>query len=394
MSGFWAETVQSTTVNSTVQPILCPYCTTPNPVNASACSNCGADLGDARVLLPENTRLREGQYVINGVLGRGGFGISYRATGARGAQVTVKELFPDGLVTRDADGRVNPKPGSEMAFTREKDRFEREADTLRRLRNRSKTRFLEIWSENGTDYIAMGFIEGEPLEARLQRGQRFSEAEALGVMHPVLDVLKEMHAHKLLHRDIKPGNIILGLGDVRRASVGLIDFGAAVAFTPGERVQLTTRLVTRQYAPLEQYGSQVELGPATDLYALGATIYEAVTGVPPTNVLERANGLPLEPIQNLAPGVSADFARLIERCLEMRVADRPRSASIVLAEVRRLERRVPRASRLRTQLTNQPRLRWWRRAVRQAANSGLVAYCASLWARSLNLFFNSSCEEP
>jgi serine/threonine protein kinase len=104
--------------------------------------------------------------------------------------------------------------------------------------------------------------------------------------------------------------------------VELIDFGSVTKFSANQRTKITSRLLTPAYAPLEQYGQEVMLTPSTDLYALAATIYEAMTGVAPVPALDRANGKKLEPLQNLAPHVTPEFSRMLMKALELRIEDR------------------------------------------------------------------------
>ena len=300
----------------------CPYCTTSNDATAGTCRVCGASLSHGTAIqssphLPIGTRLhrQHAEYVIEGVLGQGGFGITYRARGLQGV-VAIKELFPEDMVTRAANHHVQANPGSEHDFEQLRVRFEVEADTLRRIHHPSATQIFECWFEHGTAFMAMEFIQGQTLEQRLQRGP-LTEKQALMLLGPMLEVLHEVHGKGLLHRDIKPGNIILNNNQPE-----LIDFGSVARFTPGKTMRVSQRLLTPAYAPLEQYGTSVKLGPQTDLYALGATMYEALTGIKPPSSLERANGTKLRPIQSVNPTIRADVVNVIEQMLEMQMANR------------------------------------------------------------------------
>jgi serine/threonine protein kinase len=295
-----------------MNPSSCPYCGATHPANAQRCSDCGATL-EGNPQLRAGTRV--GAYTLNRVLGQGGFGITYLSADS---SVAIKEFFPDGLVTRAANGHVNPKVGQEAEFRRLLERFAREATVLWKLEHPSATKYLGFWQENGTAYFAMEYLEGETLEARIARGQKLSETEARRAMLEILDLLEVVHAQGLLHRDIKPANIVL---TAQRAE--LIDFGSVTDFN---RRGVTSRLLTPEYAPLELYGQDVQLSPASDLYSLCATFYEAVTLTKPPSAIERMNGSRVIVVSQLEPFVSSEFAKALEKGLALKVEQRWRSS--------------------------------------------------------------------
>jgi serine/threonine protein kinase len=275
-------------------------------------------------------RLKDGFYELEAVLGRGGFGITYlaRHTGL-GTKIALKELYPDHLVFRDSSGNIRAQAGMQPEFENLKLRFSREAKTLRELKHRASTKFISDWHEHGTVFIAMEFIDGETLEARIARGALLTEREAREVMIPILELLEEVHGRGLLHRDIKPANIIV----TKTGGVELIDFGSVTNFSTAGRTKVTSRLLTPAYAPLEQYGQEVMLTPSTDLYALAATMYEAITGIAPVPALDRANGKKLESIQTLALHVTPEFSSMLMKALELRMEDRFSSAESFASSV-------------------------------------------------------------
>ncbi len=305
---------------------ICPYCTTQNNRTAKQCSNCGVALADAVLALRPSSLLFSGSIRAVGILGRGGFGITYRGIEVKtGKGLAIKECFPDGAVTRNPDGSLQPIPGFEQDFAAALKRFQDETKVLAELKHRSATKLLHSWNENNTAYMAMELIPGHTLERRILKGQTLSEAEALHVLSGVSGVLQELHAKKLLHRDIKPANIIMQ-DDVQSSHVELIDYGSVTSFTPGKRVRVTSRLLTPEYAPLEQFGTEVLLGPGTDFYALGATLYEAVTLRKPAQALERANGEKLETIWKINPSISPFFSVAIAGMMAMHIKGRPKIA--------------------------------------------------------------------
>ncbi len=315
----------------------CPYCAAQNPKGANNCQTCGASLESAvEIALPAGLVLG-GRFRIECVLGRGGFGITYRAADLSAGQaltvgvsqaneeiVAVKELFPDGVVTRQSDGSVLPNVGMDVEFAQLKKRFYLEAQTLTRIQHPATTHFVAAWEECGTAYLAMEFVQGETLETRLEHS-KLSEREARAALTDILELLTEVHAFDLLHRDIKPGNIVLQPGGAQ-----LIDFGSVIAFTPGAPTRVTSRILTPQYAPLELYGQNVQLSPSSDLYSLAASFYEGLSGVKPPTALERASGSVLQPLESLMPNLNLALARTLDAALALRVAERPASAARML----------------------------------------------------------------
>ncbi len=280
--------------------------------------------------LASGTLLAFGQYQVLAVIGRGGFGITYRAFDLqRREYVAIKELFPQGLVARDSSsGQVVALVGEERHLQTLTTRFEVEADTIRVIRHPAAVMVLETWNELGTAYMAMEMLEGETLEQRIFQGGKLSEINAKRLLVPLLECLFDLHERDLLHRDIKPSNIMIVAGEPV-----LIDFGSAADFSPRDSVRVTHRVVTPAYAPLEQYASEAKFGPYTDLYSLGATFYEAVTGMPPPSALERRKGARLVPVTRINPDISDKFSSTLEFMLEERIGDRPQTAQHVLHEL-------------------------------------------------------------
>jgi serine/threonine protein kinase len=318
---------------------VCAYCQTSNPPLAPNCVGCGAAIGSAPVFptnssLPKflinGTRLNNGRYVLKGILGHGAFGLMYKAIHKASLEVVaIKEHFPQDICERNPNGHVLAQHlldgrSTELEYARSLDRFRRENEVLARLRHPSSVKVLEVFEEQGTAYLVMEFLEGQTLEQRLQAGALKPE-QALAILTDLLGALEELHGLGFLHRDIKPANIVLTPG---RAE--LVDFGSVTGFDARHDTQVSARLLTPAYAPLEQYASAIRLGPQTDLYALAATMYHALCGCPPENALDRVNGISLEPISNLNPNVSKHLAAVLEDALSLRVDQRPRDARTML----------------------------------------------------------------
>ncbi len=310
----------------------CPYCNSSIPENASICLTCGSSLVNVSLetrdpisALPANTALADGQFTVLNEIARGGFGITYLAFDVLTKKyVALKECFPDGLVTRDGLN-VRANHNKNLEYQNVLEHFNREAEILGRIEHDSATAIIAQISENNTTYIAMEYAKGETLEQHIARGKRLSSNEAIAILEPILELLTEVHDLGVLHRDIKPANIIL---TSKRPE--LIDFGSVIEYNIGSSKKITSRLLTPAYAPLEQYGQVVTLTPATDLYALGATFYEAITGVTPPDAISRLNGVKLRPIEQLEPRIKPNLATIINRTLEMKLEDRFLSARHIL----------------------------------------------------------------
>lgn len=230
-------------------------------------------------------------YLVAEVLGQGGFGITYKARDPRlDRLVVVKEYMPQSLVQRQSDQTLALKIGSPAeSFRSGLESFLKEAQTLARFQHANIVPILDFFEANGTAYLVMPFIEGESLEDRLKRlpGGRMSEEEVEKWLRPLLDGLQALHAQGVLHRDLKPDNIII----THNGEPRLIDFGAA-RNALGHHGRSLSIVLTPGYAPPEQYSRLASnQGPWTDLYALGAVVYRALTGREPEDSTARQDSL-------------------------------------------------------------------------------------------------------
>jgi serine/threonine protein kinase len=278
--------------------------------------------------LKAGTVVGAGRYRLDGTLGRGGFGLTYKGFDRQENRVVaIKELFLDGSVRREL--RVIPPSSVKPTdFDAARVSFLNEARTMARFSHSSIVGVLDTFEDNNTAYMVMEFVEGESLGDRLIRTKSLEPAEVERIGIAVSEGLAIVHSANLLHRDIKPDNILLR-NDGR---VMLIDFGSARDFNLGQQVQ-HTRLVTPGYAPLEQYQSQGRFGPYTDIYSLGATLYHALTGTLPPSSLDRAalsvskgNKATLESPRVQQPKISVTLEKAILWALEIRVDARPQTA--------------------------------------------------------------------
>ena len=274
--------------------------------------------------LPAGTRIEE--FVIERVLGSGGFGITYLARDTSlSRQVVIKENLPSQFAHRDTTSlTIRPGPGREDQenFRWSLENFSREAETLASLRHPGIVPVLRRFEAFGTAYFVMPFVEGITLdvliEDRRAKGNQFSEKELSGLLERLLDALAHLHDRGIYHRDIKPGNILVTNG----GAPVLIDFGSA-------RQRLSERSLTvvesAGYTPFEQLQSRGNVGPWSDLYALGGTLAKAITFETPPKANDRAFDDPWVPLAerlSLRAVYSAGFLAGIDRALAMRIESR------------------------------------------------------------------------
>jgi len=278
-------------------------------------------------------------YRIDGVLGQGGFGITYLAHDTNlDHAVAIKEFLPMEMAMREADQSVQPS-SQEMdeRFRWGLDRFVAEARTLARFRHPGIVRVLSVFEANNTAYMVMELERGETLHQRLARQRTLAEAELRALVETLLDGLESVHAAGFVHRDIKPANIIVRPD----GTPVLIDFGSARQAI-GQYTRTLTTLISPGYAPYEQYLSGGDRqGPWTDIYSVAATLYRCVVGRPPLDALDRSEALlkserdPYVPASDLAAaGYSPALLRAIDHGLRFKAADRPQSVAHWRRELR------------------------------------------------------------
>ena len=264
--------------------------------------------------LPQGTELHQ-RYVIESLLGHGGFGITYAAYDqVLGARVAIKEYLPRHLATR-AEGRTQVSVYSGAArqhFDYGLEKFMEEAQVLAQFTHHPNVvSARDFFEANGTAYMVMEYVEGVTLKEYLEnKGGRISLEEAQGIMMPVMDALREVHQAGLLHRDISPDNIYITIA----AQIRVIDFGAA-RYYAGEQSKSLSVILKPGYAPEEQYRSSGKQGAWTDVYAVGATLFKALTGQTPPDALDRKEQDTLEPPSRLGVSISPPAERALMKAL-------------------------------------------------------------------------------
>ena len=280
---------------------------------------------DHRLALPQGTRVQD--FEFHRVLGHGGFGITYLSWNvALDIPVAIKEYLPADLAMREQDMSVLPKSaGDEADFHWGLDRFLDEARVMARFKHPNIVQVQHFFQAHGTAYIVMEYVEGETLSDLLKRRGTLAESELKHILLPLLAGLIEVHEAGILHRDIKPGNILLRAAD---GSPVLVDFGAARQVV-GARSRSVTAVLTPGYAPIEQYSSRGHQGSWTDMYALGGVCYQALTGKVPDEAMDRIRQDPTIPITEAAKGQATDsFLSAIDWALRVEEADRPQGVRV------------------------------------------------------------------
>ena len=271
--------------------------------------------------LPSGYRIEE--YELVRVLGSGGFGITYLGYDHHlDKAVAIKEYLPNDLAVRTENHSVLPKSTQDRAdYEWGLERFLNEAQTLARFDHRHIIKIHRFFRAHGTGYIVMEYAEGETLSDVLQRKGTLTEAELKQLLFPILDGLEAVHEADFLHRDIKPGNIVIR----DDGSPVLIDFGSARQAVAGKSRSVTA-IVTPGYASIEQYSVKGRQGPWTDIYALGAVCYRCLNGEPPNDATERLREDPLVPAAERSKGkASASLLGAIDRALRVDEGERPQS---------------------------------------------------------------------
>ncbi len=277
------------------------------------------------VALPGGTEL-VGDYRIAKVLGAGGFGITYLADElALDRRVTIKEYFPTDFAARAGTQDASPR-SQECAgdYKWGLDRFIDEAQTLAKFDHPNIVRVFRYFRANNTGYMVLQFEEGQSLKTWLKGLNRAPrQAELDKIIAPLLDALEVIHKGDFLHRDIAPDNIIVR----KNGQPVLIDFGSA----RGEIAQSRTvsALVKPGYSPYEQYASTSRnQGPWTDIYALGATLYHAVTGKRAPDAPSRMVADEYKPAREAATGsYRPAFLAAIDKAMRLDVEKRPQSVA-------------------------------------------------------------------
>ena len=265
------------------------------------CMSCRQPANDRLLITQDALRPRTllaGRYLISATLGRGGFGITYKAYDMElRRRVAIKEFFPKGYTKRI--------PGSTAVGVADQNTikifnywlqaFIQEAKVLASIKSMDGiVSIYDFFLSNNTAYIVMEFLDGISLHRFISgRGERLHLNETLNIMRPVLETLLLLHRHGIIHKDISPENIQI----VNNHTIKLIDLGAASIYT--QNVSKPFFVLKKGYSPIELYSQNGSQGPWTDIYEIGATIYTCLVGNPPPESTVRAQKDTLVPPSEL-----------------------------------------------------------------------------------------------
>ena len=324
--------------------IICHNCNSILSPGTVFCTQCGSRITEADYVSDETVQvnpiyLQPGtvlhlKYRINGVIGQGGFGITYDGTDLKlDMHVAIKEYFPNTMASREITASTEVICGSntQSLYEQGMNNFLKEAKNMAKYAGEENfVAVHDYFAENNTAYIIMEFVEGQNLKQYLQQHGRLTMNETLPIIIPVMNTLEKIHARNMIHRDVSPSNIMI----TPDGRVRLLDFGAA------REVQLDSQNLTTMsavykygYSPIEQQTMGMKQGPYTDIYALCATIYEMLTGSVPPNPIKRAYegdqlvppsrmGVAIDPVQEdaLLRGLAVNGADRVQTIAELREA--------------------------------------------------------------------------
>ncbi len=285
--------------------------------------------------LPLHSKLNH--YRIMDILGRGGFGITYLAKNERiDTYVAIKEYYPAICnMRRDEQGKVIPSQERKKLFLKCRSQFLQEARNTVKFSHPNIVRVIDLFGLNNTIYMVMDFENADTLTSVIKTQSIDSEKKALEIFLPLCDGLNKMHAAHFLHRDVKPGNIIIR----KDRSPVLLDFGSAREISMDVQKAMTV-IFTPSYAPPEQYEDNTvkPQGPWGDIYSLCAVMYHMISGIKPIDSRVRALQVrshqkdPMEPLhRHASKHFSKSFADTIDYGMKVNIEDRPQSIDELLA---------------------------------------------------------------
>ncbi len=307
----------------------CPNCFKGN-IETGKCRMCGFDRQEEKQnprRLPEMMLLQE-RYTTGRILGCGGFGITYKSFDILNqCFCAVKEFIPMGIATRmEHETQLHVTSNSNLGdFEHGKKRFMEEAQVLKKLTDVPEVvQILDYFNQNNTTYFVMEYLEGADLRKLMQTfGGRIPVKDTVSLIYRAGMALDQVHKRAgVFHRDISPDNIMVN----QDGEVKLIDFGNA-KFIMGKRSQTLSVVLKHGYAPPEQYSSSSSQGSYTDVYALAATFYYAVSGIMVPNAPDRFGGETYRPLKEIVPEIGAEISDAVDHALVLNSKERTQSAA-------------------------------------------------------------------
>lgn len=305
------------------QKKLCENCF--KEITEESCPHCGYPDAQATAdltVLPVGTKLGN-KILIGKVMGKGGFGVTYLGYDLRmDKTIAVKEYYPNGISYRSANGTevslADPK--SEETFQRGAEKFYSEAEMVAQFNgNPNIVGVYDYFRENNTVYLVMEYINGVTLKQYIHNHGSITDAQALFMMDKIAAALSITHSASVLHRDISPDNIMI----CTDGKIKLIDFGAARQIMAESSSNLTV-VLKPGYTPIEQYTKKGRQGAWTDIYALGVSMYYALTGTTLDDPYERMDGD--DEWEKNRHGIHNGLWKILKKCTMIQAADRYESA--------------------------------------------------------------------
>lgn len=296
--------------------------------------------------LPTGTMLKNGMYTITSLIGAGGFGITYLGVKksdtsfGQTKKVVIKELFiapnPENYnCIRDTNNKRTVRPSVSLSnnFDDFKRRFKEEAETLYRFREyEGMVQVLDYFEENNTFYFVMDYIESTDLLDVVKLKKKLSLDESMNYINQVGSLVHKIHQHKVLHRDIKPQNILID----KTGKAFLIDFGISKTYDNLDKVSKITGFHTAGYAPPEQFANKMNLiSEAMDVHALAATFYFCITGHHPPTLQDRNLGADVSVCKH-NPGLPTALDTIVERAMTIRPQDRTQTVNEFLDGINKI----------------------------------------------------------